>query len=501
MEKVRVRFAPSPTGPLHLGGVRTALYDYLFAKNQGGEFVLRIEDTDTARYVEGAEEYIEEALEWCGIIADESPKKGGKFAPYRQSERRDIYDRYTEQILKTDYAYIAFDTAEELDAIRAEYEAKGDVFSYDNRTRNQLRNSLALSEDEVQKLVDEKTPYVVRFKMPVDRTLNLEDIIRGKFSVNTNTLDDKVLVKNDGMPTYHFANIIDDHEMEISHVIRGEEWLPSLGLHTLLYEAMGWKAPQFAHLSLILKPEGKGKLSKRDGDKFGFPVFPLNFTDPATGNVSKGYRESGYLPEAFINMVALLGWSPADDKEILSLDEMAKEFDLNKVHKAGARFSKEKAEWFNHQYIQKTADEELLNILKNSDLNIALSDDKLLKIIHLMKERATFPKDIYENGKFFFETPTSYDEKASKKAWNDETSSILGDLISKLEYVDFKAEILKKTMHDIAEEKGLGMGKVMMPLRLALVGELKGPDVPDIMELLGKEETICRINNAINNFK
>lgn len=574
MEKVRVRFAPSPTGPLHLGGVRTALYDYLFAKNQGGEFVLRIEDTDTARYVEGAEEYIEEALEWCGIIADESPKKGGKFAPYRQSERRDIYDRYTEQILKTDYAYIAFDTAEELDAIRAEYEAKGDVFSYDNRTRNQLRNSLALSEDEVQKLLDEKTPYVVRFKMPVDRTLNLEDIIRGKFSVNTNTLDDKVLVKNDGMPTYHFANIIDDHEMEISHVIRGEEWLPSLGLHTLLYEAMSWEAPQFAHLSLILKPDIStlinkenidaitksfadefvaknsqfsvdesvaiiksffsevksprfkimlnendndneittsvkqylkksisGKLSKRDGDKFGFPVFPLNFTDPATGNVSKGYRESGYLPEAFINMVALLGWSPADDKEILSLDEMAKEFDLNKVHKAGARFSKEKAEWFNHQYIQKTADEELLNILKNSDLNIALSDDKLLKIIHLMKERATFPKDIYENGKFFFETPTSYDEKASKKAWNDETSSILGDLTSKLESIDFKAEILKKTMHDIAEEKGLGMGKVMMPLRLALVGELKGPDVPDIMELLGKEETISRINNAINNFK
>ncbi|WP_426274309.1 glutamate--tRNA ligase [Chryseobacterium sp. S-02] len=501
MDKVRVRFAPSPTGPLHLGGVRTALYDYLFAKNQGGEFVLRIEDTDTARYVEGAEEYIEEALEWCGIIADESPKKGGKFAPYRQSERRDIYDRYTEQILKTDFAYIAFDTAEELDAIRAEYEAKGDVFSYDNKTRNRLRNSLALSEEEVQKLLDEKTPYVVRFKMPVDRTLNLEDIIRGKSSVNTNTLDDKVLVKNDGMPTYHFANIIDDHEMEISHVIRGEEWLPSLGLHILLYEAMGWEAPQFAHLSLILKPEGKGKLSKRDGDKFGFPVFPLNFTDPATGNVSKGYRESGYLPEAFINMVALLGWSPADDKEILSLDEMAKEFDLNKVHKAGARFSKEKAEWFNHQYIQKTSDEELLNILKNADLNISLSDEKLLKVIHLMKERATFPTDIYENGKFFFETPNSYDEKASKKAWNDETSVILGELASNLEGVDFNTEGLKQIIHDFAENKGLGMGKVMMPLRLALVGELKGPDVPDIMELLEKEETISRINNAINNFK
>ena len=502
MEKVRVRFAPSPTGPLHLGGVRTALYDYLFAKNQGGEFVLRIEDTDTARYVEGAEEYIEEALEWCGIIPDESPKKGGKFAPYRQSERRDIYDKYTEQILKTDYAYIAFDTAEELDAIRAEYEAKGDVFSYDNKTRNRLRNSLALSEEEVQKLLDAKTPYVVRFKMPVDRTLGLVDIIRGNSAVNTDTLDDKVLVKNDGMPTYHFANIIDDHEMEISHVIRGEEWLPSLGLHTLLYEAMGWEAPQFAHLSLILKPEGKGKLSKRDGDKFGFPVFPLNFTDPATGHVSKGYRESGYLPEAFINMVALLGWSPADDKEILSLDEMVKEFDLHKVHKAGARFSKEKSEWFNHQYIQKTSDEELLNILKNSDLSLNMDDEKLLKIIHLMKERATFPKDIYENGKFFFEAPTSYDEKASKKAWNDETSNLLTEFAENLNSInDFVSENIKQNLHDFAENKGLGMGKVMMPLRLALVGELKGPDVPDILELIGKEESIARISNAVNNFK
>ena len=501
MGKVRVRFAPSPTGPLHLGGVRTALYDYLFAKNQGGEFVLRIEDTDTARYVEGAEDYIEEALEWCGIIADESPKKGGKFAPYRQSERRDIYDRYTAEILKTDYAYIAFDTAEELDAIRAEYEAKGDVFSYDNKTRNILRNSISLSEEEVQQLLDKKTPYVVRFKMPVDRTLNLEDIIRGNSSVNTNTLDDKVLVKNDGMPTYHFANIIDDHEMEITHVIRGEEWLPSLGLHTLLYEAMGWEAPQFAHLSLILKPEGKGKLSKRDGDKFGFPVFPLNFTDSATGHTSIGYRESGYLPEAFINMVALLGWSPADDKEILPLEEMIKEFDLYKVHKAGARFSKEKAEWFNHQYIQLKSDEELLEILKTSGLNLTIEDEKLLKIIHLMKERATFPKDIYENGKFFFEAPVSYEEKASKKAWNDETSAVLADLALKLETADFKAEALKQTMHALAEEKGLGMGKVMMPLRLALVGELKGPDVPDILELIGKEESITRINNAINNFK
>ncbi|WOC51624.1 glutamyl-tRNA synthetase [Bergeyella porcorum] len=394
MSKVRVRFAPSPTGPLHLGGVRTALYDYLFAKNKGGDFVLRIEDTDTTRYVEGAEDYIMEALEWCGIIPDESPKHGGPYAPYRQSERRAIYNQYTEQILKTDYAYIAFDTPEELESIRKEYEAKGEVFAYNNYTRNRLRNSLTLPEEEVKKLLAENTPYVVRFKMPVDRILTLEDIIRGTFSVNTNTLDDKVLVKNDGMPTYHFANIIDDHEMKISHVIRGEEWLPSLGLHILLYEAMGWEAPQFAHLSLILKPEGKGKLSKRDGDKFGFPVFPLNFTDPATGSVSKGYREEGYFPEAFINFLTLLGWSPSEDKEILSLEEMIQEFDLYKVHKAGARFSKEKAEWFNQQYLQKKTNEELLPLLKDlSEVQATnLSDETLLTIISLMKERATFVK-------------------------------------------------------------------------------------------------------------
>ena len=503
MSKVRVRFAPSPTGPLHLGGVRTALYDYLFAKNQGGDFVLRIEDTDTARYVEGAEDYIMEALEWCGIIPDESPRHGGKFAPYRQSERREIYDKYLEQILKTDYAYLAFDTPEELDEIRKEFEQNGEVFAYDNITRNRLKNSLTLAKEEVQKLIDEKVPYVVRFKMPVDRILNLEDIIRGKFSVNTNTLDDKVLVKNDGMPTYHFANIIDDHEMEISHVIRGEEWLPSLGLHYLLYEAMGWQRPEFAHLSLILKPEGKGKLSKRDGDKFGFPVFPLNFKDPETGNISKGYREEGYLPDAFINMVALLGWSPADDKEILTLDEMAKEFDLHKVHKAGARFSKEKAEWFNSEYLKSKSDEEVLALLKNVEgINLEnSSDEKLLKVISLMKERATFVKDIYNDGKFFFEAPTSYDEKAVKKAWNEETATILNELSTQLETWDMKPEIIKQKIHDFAESKSLGMGKVMMPLRLSLVGELKGPDVPDILEILGKEESVARIKNAVHQIK
>ena len=501
MSRVRVRFAPSPTGPLHLGGVRTALYDYLFAKNQGGDFVLRIEDTDTARYVEGAEDYIMEALEWCGMIPDESPKHGGKYGPYRQSERREIYDRNLAEILKTDYAYLAFDTPEELDEIRKDFEQNGEVFAYNYITRNRLKNSLTLSKEEVQKLIDDKVPYVVRFKMPVDRILNLEDIIRGKFSVNTNTLDDKVLVKNDGMPTYHFANIIDDHEMEISHVIRGEEWLPSLGLHYLLYEAMGWERPQFAHLSLILKPEGKGKLSKRDGDKFGFPVFPLNFKDPVTGNISKGYREEGYLPDAFINMVALLGWSPADDKEILTLDEMAKEFDLHKVHKAGARFSKEKAEWFNHEYLKAKPDTEILSLLKDIEgINLnGFDDEKLLRIISLMKERATFAKDIYENGKFFFEQPTSYDEKAVKKAWNPETAETMKELSSQLETWNMERETLKQNIHTFAESKSLGMGKVMMPLRLALVGELKGPDVPDILEILGKEESIARINNAVNN--
>ncbi|MBV2165630.1 MAG: glutamate--tRNA ligase, partial [Kaistella sp.] len=378
----------------------------------------------------------------------------------------------------------------------------GDVFAYNYITRNRLKNSLTLSEDEVERLLAEKVPYVVRFKMPIDRILNLEDIIRGKSSVNTNTLDDKVLVKNDGMPTYHFANIIDDHEMEITHVIRGEEWLPSLGLHYLLYEAMGWERPQFAHLSLILKPEGKGKLSKRDGDKFGFPVFPLNFKDPETGVVSKGYREEGYLPEAFINMVALLGWSPANDREILSLEEMTKEFDLHKVHKAGARFSKEKAEWFNHEYLKLTSDQEALVLLKNVEgVDLShFSDDQMLKIISLMKERATFIKDIYTDGKFFFEAPSSYDEKAVKKAWNEQTASLMDDFAEALHGTEiFEADNLRHIIHDFAETKGLGMGKVMMPLRLALVGELKGPDVPDILQVLGKEESVGRIKNAVNN--
>ncbi len=498
MSKVRVRFAPSPTGPLHLGGVRTALYDYLFAKKMGGDFILRIEDTDSARYVEGAEEYIMEALEWCGLIPDESPKHGGPFGPYRQSERKSIYEKYTEQILKTDFAYIAFDTPEELESIRKEYEERGEVFAYDYFTRTRLKNSLSLTPKEVQELLDQNTPYVVRFKMPVDRILQLDDLIRGRSAVNTNTLDDKVLVKNDGMPTYHFANIIDDYEMKITHVIRGEEWLPSLGLHTLLYEAMGWTAPQFAHLSLILKPEGKGKLSKRDGDKFGFPVFPLDFKDPQSGNLLKGYREEGYFPEAFINFLALLGWSPSDDKEILSLEQLVEEFDLNKVHKAGARFSKEKAEWFNHEYLQIKSNTEILTYLKALEpvSQSSLGDDQLLKIISLMKERATFVRQIYQEGQFFFERPESYDEKASKKAWSETTGQLISELKSTLETLEFTNDALRGAIHSIAEANSVGMGKVMMPLRLALVGQLKGPDVPDIMEILGKDETLSRITIA-----
>lgn len=499
MKKVRVRFAPSPTGALHLGGVRTALYDYLFAKHHGGEFVLRIEDTDTARYVEGAEDYIMNSLEWCGIIPDESPRVGGPYAPYRQSERRDIYDRYKNQILKTEHAYLAFDTPEELDAVRKEFEAKGEVFSYNYKTRQHLKNSISLSEQEVQKLLNADTPYVVRFKMPVDRTLHLQDIIRGHFSVNSNTLDDKVLIKNDGMPTYHFANVVDDFEMKISHVIRGEEWLPSMPLHILLYEAMNWEAPEFAHLSLILKPEGKGKLSKRDGAKFGFPVFPMNFKDPETGEIWKGYKESGYFPEAFVNMTALLGWTPANDKEIVSMEEMIAEFDLHKVHKAGARFDPQKAKWFNQEYLKMKSDQEILNLLKNEHplKNIRIADDKLLKIVSLMKERASFVIDIYNEGKFFFEKPTSYDEKAVKKAWTESTSKVLGDLSAKLEASEFDSASIREVIHRFAEEHALGLGKVMMPLRLALVGELKGPDVPDIMNIIGKEETLERIANAI----
>lgn len=497
MSEIRVRFAPSPTGYLHIGGVRTALYNYLFAKKNNGKFILRIEDTDQNRFVKGAEEYINEALKWCGLEPDESPEKGGPFAPYKQSQRKDIYKQYIADLLKTDYAYIAFDTPEELEKLRTDYEAQGKVFSYNFEIRNNLNNSLNLSNEIVQQKINSGVPYVIRFKIPPHRTLVLSDIIRGNFSIDTSTLDDKVLVKTDGMPTYHLANIVDDHTMEITHVIRGEEWLPSLALHVLLYEAFGWNAPKFAHLPLILKPEGKGKLSKRDGDKSGFPVFPLAWTNEKDGTSSIGYREEGYLPEAFINMLALLGWSPTNDKEILSMKELVQEFDLEKVHKSGARFNPEKAKWFNHEYIVQSNASMLLphfqKILKEKGIEPYNTKD--LRIIELLKERVNFIQEIWKIGSFFWIAPSSYEEKNYKKVIKGETTTILSQLYTGLQSVSFSERELHDYIHDYVEKSGLGFGKVMQPLRLALVGELKGPDIPIIMEILGKKESLQRIKN------
>lgn len=497
MSEIRVRFAPSPTGYLHIGGVRTALYNYLFAKKNNGKFILRIEDTDQNRFVKGAEEYINEALKWCGLEPDESPEKGGPFAPYKQSQRKDIYKQYIADLLKTDYAYIAFDTPEELEKLRTDYEAQGKVFSYNFEIRNNLNNSLNLSNEIVQQKINSGVPYVIRFKIPPHRTLVLSDIIRGNFSIDTSTLDDKVLVKTDGMPTYHLANIVDDHTMEITHIIRGEEWLPSLALHVLLYEAFGWNAPKFAHLPLILKPEGKGKLSKRDGDKFGFPVFPLAWINEKDGTSSIGYREEGYLPEAFINMLALLGWSPTNDKEILSMKELVQEFDLEKVHKSGARFNPEKAKWFNHEYIVQSNASMLLphfqKILKEKGIEPYNTKD--LRIIELLKERVNFIQEIWKIGSFFWIVPSSYEEKNYKKVIKGETATILSQLYTGLQSVSFSERELHDYIHDYVEKSGLGFGKVMQPLRLALVGELKGPDIPIIMEILGKKESLQRIKN------
>lgn len=497
MSEIRVRFAPSPTGYLHIGGVRTALYNYLFAKKNNGKFILRIEDTDQNRFVKGAEEYINEALKWCGLEPDESPEKGGPFAPYKQSQRKDIYKQYVADLLKTDYAYIAFDTPEELEKLRTDYEAQGKVFSYNFEIRNNLNNSLNLSNEIVQQKINSGVPYVIRFKIPPHRTLVLSDIIRGNFSIDTSTLDDKVLVKTDGMPTYHLANIVDDHTMEITHVIRGEEWLPSLALHVLLYEAFGWNAPKFAHLPLILKPEGKGKLSKRDGDKSGFPVFPLAWINEKDGTSSIGYREEGYLPQAFINMLALLGWSPTNDKEILSMKELVQEFDLEKVHKSGARFNPEKAKWFNHEYIVQSNASMLLphfqKILKEKGIEPYNTKD--LRIIELLKERVNFIQEIWKIGSFFWIAPSSYEEKNYKKVIKGETATILSQLYTGLQSVSFSERELHNYIHDYVEKSGLGFGKVMQPLRLALVGELKGPDIPIIMEILEKKESLQRIKN------
>jgi len=506
---VRVRFAPSPTGPLHIGGVRTALFNYLFAKKHGGDFVLRIEDTDQNRYVEGAEEYIIESLNWCGIPFDEGPGKNEKFGPYRQSERKHIYSQYAEQLIKEGKAYYAFDTSEQLDFHRKDHEAKGKTFIYNwhNREKGRLVNSLVLTKKEVNKRIANGDDYVVRFKMHNDdftqstrQRISTRDLIRGHVSFKTELLDDKVLFKSDGMPTYHLANIVDDHLMDITHVIRGEEWLPSLPLHIALYQAFGWEAPEFAHLPLILKPTGKGKLSKRDGDKLGFPVFPLAFKDHKTNEISRGYREEGYFPEAVVNFLAFLGWNPGTEQEIFNLEELIESFDLNRVHKAGARFDPEKTKWYNHHYMQKQSSLVLAEEFKKMYQELKdVSVIYISMVIDLIKERATFVSDFWDLSYFFFVTPVELNEKAVKKAWKEDSKVIMSELISVINSIDdFSSENLQSEIKTWITSKDIGFGKVMQPLRLALVGDLKGPDLFEIMAMINKEETISRIENLIN---
>jgi glutamyl-tRNA synthetase len=496
---VRVRFAPSPTGPLHIGGVRTALFNYLFAKNLNGKMILRIEDTDQTRYVEGAEEYIMNSLEWCGIKFDEGIREGGNYGPYKQSERKEIYKKYSKILLDNSNVYMAFDSPEELETLRKENEANGQVFIYNHSTRNKLKNSLALSKTEVDELLNKNTPYVLRFKIPENRTLELYDEIRGEVKFNTNELDDKVLMKTDGLPTYHLANIVDDHLMEITHVIRGEEWLPSLPLHVLLYEAFGWQPPKFAHLPLILKPTGKGKLSKRDGDQMGFPVFPTEWI--SIGEIYRGYREDGYFPEAFINMLALLGWNPGTEQEIFSMEELCKAFSLERVGKSGSRFDPEKTKWFNHQYLIKKNGNELADlfipILKEK--NIDFSGMDISRICEMLKERVDFVWQLWDESYFFFEAPKEYDEKFMKKSCKEDTSELLEKLASILESTeDFTSETLENNVKAWLEADEIGFGKVMSPFRLALIGAGKGPHIFDVAEIIGKEETISRINKLIS---
>lgn len=494
---VRVRFAPSPTGPLHIGGVRTALFNYLFAKKHNGTFILRIEDTDQNRFVEGAEQYIIDALNWCGMPYDEGPNKNEKFGPYRQSERKDLYKKYADELIASGNAYYAFDTAESLDFHRKDHEAKGKTFIYNWHNRLKLNNSLSLSAEETQAKLEAGEAYVIRFKSPQDETLHLNDIIRGAITIDTNILDDKVLFKSDGMPTYHLANIVDDHLMEITHVIRGEEWLPSLALHYQLYNAFGWETPEFAHLPLILKPTGKGKLSKRDGDKLGFPVFPLEWTDPKTNETSRGYKEDGYFPEAMVNFLAFLGWNPGTEQELFSMEALIQAFDLKRVNKGGARFDPDKTKWFNHQYMQEQPDEQLAELFKDKHIELADIDiNYIAMVVGLIKERATFVSDFWDLSHFFFVAPQSYDEKASKKAFKEGTKALMTELVSLINNVeDFTVENLQTTIKGWITSNEIGFGKVMMPLRLALVGALHGPEVFDIMYLIGKAETLKRIES------
>ncbi len=515
MRKVRVRFAPSPTGPLHIGGVRTALYNYLFARQNGGDMILRIEDTDQTRFVPGAEEYIIEALDWLGIKFDEGVHIGGNYGPYRQSDRKPLYRQYADQLLRDGWAYYAFDRPEALDAKRKEYEAQKKTFQYDCTTRLSMENSLSLPADEVQRRIDNGEPYVVRFKFPEDMDITVHDLIRGDVTMNSRLLDDKVLFKSDGMPTYHLANIVDDHLMEVSHVIRGEEWLPSAPLHVMLYRAFGWEdtMPQFAHLPLLLKPDGNGKLSKRDGDRLGFPVFPLDWHNPETGEISSGYRERGYLPEAVVNMLALLGWNPGNDQELMTMDELIKLFSIEHISKSGAKFNVEKAKWFNHEYLQKCSDERIAEMflpqLKEHGIKVEDSESNnfqfsifnfqfVMKVCGMMKERISFPSELWDQTHYFFVAPTEYDPKAVAKRWKPGMTTHMAKVIEILNTVPFEYDAIHQALlEDYIKGNELNMGQIMNSLRLAVVGTTVGPDMLTLVMTIGKEETIARVQRAI----
>ena len=488
---VRVRFAPSPTGPLHIGGLRTALYNYVFARQHKGVFILRIEDTDQTRYVEGAEDYIQECLKWAQIEPDESPLHKGAYGPYRQSERLGIYREYVQKLITGGHAYYAFDTAEELEQKRAEAAANKLHFSYDSSTRNELRNSLSLSSDEVSRLLSTNTPYVIRFKIEPNQQISIYDEVRETVSVNSNTLDDKVLFKSDGMPTYHLANVVDDHLMEITHVIRGEEWLPSLPLHHLLYEAFGWTSPTFAHLPLILRPDGKGKLSKRDGEIGGFPVYPLGWKE------IPGFKESGFLSAPLLNFLALLGWSTKSDDEVLSLMQMSELFSMQGIQKAGARFDIEKLRWFNQQYLQGLPDDSLAEhcLAFSPELKLQ-SVERIIAALSLAKERLVVPQDLYNEHRYFFAAPKEYDQKAASKQWKEDSSKLLNEFLRQCEKTAYTQEELEACLTAFSETSGIGVGKVMAPLRLALVGALKGPSVYALMHYLGKDEVVKRVAKA-----
>ena len=501
--RVRVRFAPSPTGPLHIGGVRTALYNYLFAKKYNGDFILRIEDTDSNRFVPGAEEYIIKSLQWCGIQFNEGVSFGGSHSPYRQSERKEIYLKYALQLVSSGMAYYAFDTPGELDSLRKAQESHGKAFNYNFEVRTRLSTSINSAVKDAKERIERGDQYVIRFKMPVDEEIHMHDLIRGEVIVNSSTLDDKVLYKSsDGLPTYHLANIVDDYLMQISHVIRGEEWLPSLPLHVQLYKAFGWldSMPKFAHLPLLLKPDGKGKLSKRDGDKLGFPVFPMHWQDPSNGEVYTGYDDFGFLPDAFINFLALLGWNPGTTQEIFNIDELTQAFSLDKVSKAGAKFDFEKAKWFNQQYIKAQSDEGIAKLISQLPefKDIKTDHETLIRICSLVKDRMVFVKDFKAQASFFFTAPDAYDADVVKKRWNDKMPELLLELKNEIQQIaDFKADTIKEKIHHFIETKQANMGAVMNCIRLSLVGGSFGPDLPVIMEILGKEEVIARIEKAV----